>query len=225
MWICISVLESPEIRFSPFSLQRIHYCDCFHRRNKTFFLSLGQRFPTWGACTPGCTFAYLKGTFKGSKYKYKIYLYIIYIQIYIHISVNIIFKNIACLLLNIQVSIILGVHAQLSKCWRATLSEKGWNPCSRETKSQIFSATIEVYETSTNQTSHSYHEGLPSTIGQKKSKFIIKSKYIVRANLSCGTFFLFIDVLLKLQQQILMHFCKSSFNSVIIVCWLWLLAK
>jgi len=58
------------------------------------------------------------------------------------------------------------------------------------------------------------------TIGQKKSKFIIKSKYIVRANLSCGTFFLFIDILLKLQQQILIHFCKSSCNSVIIVCWL-----
>ena len=47
-----------------------------------------------------------------------------HIQIFIHESVNIILKNHYMS----NISKILGVHAHLSKCWRGTLSKKGWNP-------------------------------------------------------------------------------------------------
>jgi len=45
-----------------------------------------------------------------------------------------------------------------------------------------------------------------------------------QAYLSAQFFFLFIDILLKLQQQILVCFCKLSYISVIIVRWLRILA-
>jgi len=44
-------------------------------------------------------------------------------------------------------------------------------------------------------------------ITSKKSKFIIRSKFIVRWKFSCSSFFLVMDILLKLQQQILTCFC------------------
>jgi len=44
-------------------------------------------------------------------------------------------------------------------------------------------------------------------LGQKKSKFIIRSKFIVGSNFSGNAVFLFIDILLKLKQQILICVC------------------
>jgi len=44
---------------------------------------------------------------------------------------------------------------------------------------------------------------------KKKSKFIIRSRFIVRSNFFCSAVFLLnIDIFLKLQQQILICFCK-----------------
>jgi len=44
---------------------------------------------------------------------------------------------------------------------------------------------------------------------KNKSKFIIRSKFIVRSKFFCSrVFFRIIDTLLKLQQQILICFCK-----------------
>jgi len=55
---------------------------------------------------------------------------------------------------------------------------------------------------------------------KKKSKFIIKSKFILwsKVSFSCSTVvFFLIDILLKLQEQIMICFCKFSCNSVIIM--------
>ena len=67
------------------------------------------------------------------------YFYIIYFQMFIHTSVNIIFKNHYMIIVKymydlltshdkILSSEIWGVPAHLSKCWRVTWSEKGWEP-------------------------------------------------------------------------------------------------
>jgi len=78
----------------------------------------------------------------------------------------------------------------------------------RATTSQNLHAFFKVYETSKNQFSCSYHEGIPSYEVKEKSKLIIRLKFINGSNFSCSSFFLFIDILLKLQQQILICFCK-----------------
>jgi len=61
-------------------------------------------------------------------------------------------------------------------------------------------------------------------LGQKKSKFIVRSKIIVRSKFSSIKVFLLIDTLLKLQQQILICSCKFSCSSVVTVGLLRLLA-
>jgi len=56
-------------------------------------------------------------------------------------------------------------------------------------------------------------------ISQKKSKFSIRSKFIAGSDFHAAQFsFLFIDILLKLQQQMLICFCKFSCYSVILMC-------
>jgi len=63
-------------------------------------------------------------------------------------------------------------------------------------------------------------------IRPKKVKISIRSKFIVGSNFSCNTAFsLLINILLKLQQQISIWFCKFSCNSVIIMGWLQFLTK
>jgi len=59
--------------------------------------------------------------------------------------------------------------------------------------------------------------GDPKLLGQKKSKFIIRSNLSLGQNFLAAEFFLFIDILLKLQHQILICFCKFSCNYVVIV--------
>jgi len=70
----------------------------------------------------------------------------------------------------------------------------------------IFSAFFKVYGTSTNQISHWYHERL-KLLGQRSQNLSFRSKFLA------AQFFLFTDILLKLQQQILTCFCKFSWNS------------
>jgi len=54
-------------------------------------------------------------------------------------------------------------------------------------------------------------------IRSKKSKFIVRSKITVRPKFFCSrVFFFIIDILLKLQQQILICFCKFSCNSEVL---------
>jgi len=55
-------------------------------------------------------------------------------------------------------------------------------------QSQNFSSFFKACETSTNQISRSYHEGIVSYY-VKKSKIIIRSKFIVGSNFSCSTVF------------------------------------
>jgi len=56
---------------------------------------------------------------------------------------------------------------------------------------------------------HAHTMRKSQVIRSKKSKFIIRSKFFVRSKFSCSTvFFHFIDTQLKLQQQILICFCK-----------------
>jgi len=64
---------------------------------------------------------------------------------------------------------------------------------------------------------HSHTMRESQVIRSKKSKIIIRSKFIVGSNFSCYSFFLFIDILLKLQQLILTCFCKFRCNSVKII--------
>jgi len=74
---------------------------------------------------------------------------------------------------------------------------------SRATKSQNFSAILKVHETSTIQISRSHHEGIPSYQVKKKVNLSLGQNF-----LAAQFFFLFIDTLSKLQQQILICFCK-----------------
>ena len=83
--------------------------------------------------------------------------------------------------------------------------------------SQNFSAFFKVYEMSTHQISPSYYEGIPTYYVKETSKLIIMSKFVTWLNFSWRTFSPFIDILLKLQQQILTCFCKYSCNSVMIM--------
>jgi len=76
--------------------------------------------------------------------------------------------------------------------------------------SQNFSAVLKVYETS--KTKFHVHTTRESHVVRSK-----KSKFIVRSIFSCSTLFLFIDILLKLQQQTLICFYQFSCNSVIIM--------
>ena len=55
---------------------------------------------------------------------------------------------------------------------------------------------------------HSMRE--TQVIRSKKSKRIIRSKFIFGSNFSCGTGFVFINILLKLQQQILICLFYSN---------------
>ena len=50
-------------------------------------------------------------------------------------------------------------------------------------------------------------------IRSKKSKFISKSKFIVMSKFLAAQFFIFIDILFMLQQQILTRICNFVSNS------------
>ena len=115
---------------------------------------LEQRFPTSGTCTPRGTFA-IRINVSNTR---EIYSYISFGYKYIYIYQWILFsKAVICSFLNISVTnhdkmIVIrnfkgtyssvemlkgymlisrnaeGVHAHLSKCWRGTWSEIGWEP-------------------------------------------------------------------------------------------------
>jgi len=55
---------------------------------------------------------------------------------------------------------------------------------------------------SANQISPSYYEGIPTYYVKETSKLIIMSKFVTWLNFSWRTFSPFIDILLKLQQDI-----------------------
>jgi len=51
------------------------------------------------------------------------------------------------------------------------------------------SAVFEVYETSANRISHSYHAGIPNFWVKKKSQLINRSKFVIWSDFSCSVFF------------------------------------
>jgi len=93
----------------------------------------------------------------------------------------------------------------------------------RATKSQIFSALFKAYEMSTNKISHSYHEGIPIIRSKKSQNLPLGQNLLLGQTFWQHSFFLFIDILLKIQQQILKCFCNICCNSVIIMNLLWFL--
>jgi len=58
---------------------------------------------------------------------------------------------------------------------------------------------------------------IPKLLGQKNSTLILGHNLSLGQNFLQHIFFLFIDILLKLQQQILTCFCKFSWNFMIIL--------
>jgi len=72
--------------------------------NTKIIICVGQGFPACGTWSPRGTYTYPKGYIYGYQQKSKIYLHIIYFQIFTHISVNILFKIIICLFLNIPMN-------------------------------------------------------------------------------------------------------------------------
>ena len=97
------------------------------------------------------------------------------------------------------------------KCSRGPQVPHPWTGATKSQQSQIFSAVSKVYETSTNHISRSYHEGIPSYYVKKSQNLSFGQNFLA------AQFFLFTEILLKLQEQIVICFCKFSCNSVIIM--------
>ena len=88
---------------------------------------------------------------------------------------------------------------------------------SRAAKSHNKVKILLHFKTSMKHLQTKFHAGTMSQSKVIRSKFIIRSKCIVRSKFSCRNIFFFINILCKLQKQILICFCKFSCNSYIIL--------